>query len=154
MASELTQTEEATTIDLTGLPEPVVQQVKQLVREARQKQAQEPAPAGSTVQRPPLMGRFEHLGISISKEELDEAQREAWANFPKSYDGEPGVIGMFAHLGIKTPTLEELQGAHQEELTFSLPAVGRFPTAMTVRAKFTVGGRLQPLSLPDLDDSP
>lgn len=71
MASELTQTEDATTIDLTGLPEPVVQQARR-----------------------------------------------------------------------------------REELADKLSAVGRFPTAMTVRAKFTVVGRLQPLPLPDLDDSP
>lgn len=28
-------------------------------------------------------GMYAHLGISISKEEIDEARREAWANFPR-----------------------------------------------------------------------
>lgn len=35
MASELTHDPESQTVDLTGLPEPVVQRVKELVREAR-----------------------------------------------------------------------------------------------------------------------
>ena len=82
MASELTNTEDATSVDLTGLPEPVVQQVKKLVQEARQKQALEPLPA----ERPPLMGRFEHLGLKMpSLEEFEEARREMWANFPRDF---------------------------------------------------------------------
>ena len=28
-------------------------------------------------------GMFAHLGPSISKEEMDEASRECWANFPR-----------------------------------------------------------------------
>ena len=66
------------TVDLTGLPESVVQQVMQLVQQARQKQA-------------------------------EEAE-----NLPKPGDGQPGIIGMFAHLGIKTPTLEEFEEARRE----------------------------------------
>lgn len=74
----------ANLIDLTGLPEPVVRSIKQLVESLREttavaEQPQTPAP------RPPLMGRFAHLGISISKEEIDEAQREMWANFPREF---------------------------------------------------------------------
>ncbi len=29
------------------------------------------------------LGALAHLNISISKEEIDEARREAWANFPR-----------------------------------------------------------------------
>lgn len=30
-------------------------------------------------------GALAHLNISISKEEFDEARREAWANFPREH---------------------------------------------------------------------
>ena len=39
MATDLTHHQSPQMVDLTGLPEPVVQQVKQLVEEARQQQA-------------------------------------------------------------------------------------------------------------------
>lgn len=74
-----------TTIDLTGLPEPVVREVQRIVQEARQKQAE----AAATGERPPLMGRFAHLGWSFPKEEIDEAQREMWANFPREFPDPP-----------------------------------------------------------------
>ena len=45
-------------------------------------------PSGST-ERPPLRGRFADLKLSIPKEDIDEAQREAWANFPRDFP-EPG----------------------------------------------------------------
>ena len=35
------------------------------------------------------MGMFAHLGLSISKEEIDEARREAWANFPRDLPESP-----------------------------------------------------------------
>jgi len=57
-----------------------------LVQEARRKQAEETAVAG---ERPPLMGRFAHLGWSFPKEEIDEAQREMWANFPREFPDPP-----------------------------------------------------------------
>ena len=31
------------------------------------------------------LGALAHLNISISKEEIDEARREAWANFPREH---------------------------------------------------------------------
>ena len=40
MAPKLEQTPRPTTIDLTGLPEPVVEQVQRIVEEARQQQDQ------------------------------------------------------------------------------------------------------------------
>ena len=36
----------------------------------------------SSVARTPLRGRFANLGPAPSAEEIDEARREAWANFP------------------------------------------------------------------------
>ena len=35
--------------------------------------------------RKSLSGALSHLNISISKEELDEARREMWTNFPREH---------------------------------------------------------------------
>lgn len=83
MGTELTNGPTPHTIDVTGLPEQTVRQVLQIVREAREKQALV-VPTASTI-RPPLRGRFEYLGYSVPKEVIDEAQREAWANFPRDF---------------------------------------------------------------------
>lgn len=82
MATDMTPT----TIDLTGLPEPVVREVRRIVQEDRRKQAEE---AEATGERPPLRGRFAHFGWSFPKEEIDEAQREMWANFPREFPDPP-----------------------------------------------------------------
>ena len=78
------------TIDLTGLPEPVVREVQRIVREAREQQfgPAATAPAGPE-RRPPLRGRFAHFGWTFPKEEIDEAQREMWANFPRDFPDQP-----------------------------------------------------------------
>lgn len=87
MATDPTQMP-PTTIDLTGLPAPVVDQVLRIVEEARRQLAEEAS--GSTAKaRLPLRGRFEHLGYSIPKEVIDEAQREAWAGFPRDFPEPP-----------------------------------------------------------------
>ena len=31
------------------------------------------------------MGMFEHLGLDITREMIDEARKEAWANFPREF---------------------------------------------------------------------
>jgi hypothetical protein len=79
MESEPNPTPAKTTVDLTGLPDPVVQSIQQLVESLRAAPPAPPAP------RPPLVGRFAHLGWSFPKEDFDEAQREAWANFPRDF---------------------------------------------------------------------
>ena len=69
------------TIDLSGLPEQVAQSIRHLVDSIREK-----LPSGEpTPQRPPLRGRFADLKLSIPAEHLDEARREAWANFPRDF---------------------------------------------------------------------
>jgi hypothetical protein len=40
-------------------------------------------PQVPTPQRKGLRGRFAHLGIHISAEDIDVARKEAWANFPR-----------------------------------------------------------------------
>jgi hypothetical protein len=37
--------------------------------------------------RPITLGRFAHLGIRISADEIDAARRETWAGFPRETDG-------------------------------------------------------------------
>jgi hypothetical protein len=70
-----------TTIDVTGLPEPVIRSIQQLVETLRE----DPKPTPEPPKRPPLIGRFAHLGYSFPKEMIDEAQRECWANFPRDF---------------------------------------------------------------------
>jgi len=75
---------ESVTVDLTGLPEPVIRSIRQLVESLRRVSP----PEGGAKQphaRRPLLGRFEHLNLDFTKEEIDEAQREMWANFPREF---------------------------------------------------------------------
>ena len=73
-----------TVVDLTGLPEPVVRSICQLVAELKQTVPVEPP---LTAVRAPLVGRFAHMkvGPSFAKEMFDEAKREAWAGFPRGF---------------------------------------------------------------------
>ena len=82
MANETVTAQPPTLLDLSGLPDPVVRSLQQLVESLRaapvvQSDTNEKAP------RQPLVGRFAHLGISVPKEAVDDAQREAWAGFPR-----------------------------------------------------------------------
>ena len=86
MSHELPNSPSSATIDVSGLPEPVVQSIKQLVDSLREEMPREPK---STPQRPPLRGRFADLKLSIPKEDIDAARREAWAKFPREFP-EPG----------------------------------------------------------------
>ena len=88
MASDVTPSPSSAILDLTGLPEPVVKSIKQLVESLREGIASQDHP-GATYQPPPLRGRFADLKLAIPKEDLDEAQREAWQNFPREFP-EPG----------------------------------------------------------------
>jgi hypothetical protein len=72
----------STVIDLSGLPEPVIRSIRQLVADLQAVPPQTP-PAAPV--RQPLIGRFAHLGLSFSREEIDEARRELWANFPREF---------------------------------------------------------------------
>ena len=75
----------SSTIDLTGLPEQVAQSIKLLVDSIRER-----LPSGEpTPQRLPLRGRFADLRLSIPAAHIEEARREAWANFPRDFP-EPG----------------------------------------------------------------
>ncbi len=84
MATDITNTPTSTIVNLAGLPEPVVQSIKHLVEALREGQPKEDQPK-ATQPRPSLIGRFADLQLSIPKEDIDEAQREAWANFPRAF---------------------------------------------------------------------
>ena len=63
---------------------PVVQSIQQLVDSLREEMPVE-APKPSLQRRLPLRGRFAFLNLSIPKEDIDAAQREAWAAFPREF---------------------------------------------------------------------
>jgi hypothetical protein len=71
------------TIDLTGLPERVVRQVREIVEEARREQAKHVPEQEGKAERPSLFGRYAQPGIPLTQEEFKKARREAWANFPR-----------------------------------------------------------------------
>ncbi len=88
MGSEITPTPDSTVLDLSGLPQPVVKSIKQLVESLREGIASQ-GRSGAMSQPASLRGRFADLRLSIPKGDLDEAQREAWQNFPRELP-EPG----------------------------------------------------------------
>ncbi len=72
MASDVTPSPSSAIIDLTGLPEPVVRSIKQLVESLREGIAGQ-VNGSATSQPPSLRGRFADLNLTIPKEDLDEA---------------------------------------------------------------------------------
>ena len=80
--NEMETTTETTTVDLTGLPEPVIASIKQLVTSLRNGNT---SSAEKKAEPPLLRGRFSQDGASFTKEDFDEAQREMWANFPRDF---------------------------------------------------------------------
>ena len=71
---------ETTSIDVTGVPEPLVEDIRRLIRTIRERL---PTPSSGVPTRPALRGRFADLTITVPKEHIDEAQTEAWTNFPR-----------------------------------------------------------------------
>jgi len=82
MASGITPASGSTILDLAGLPEPVVKSIKQLVESLREGIASQ-GHSGAMSRPAPLRGRFADLRLSIPKEDIDEAKREAWQDFPR-----------------------------------------------------------------------
>jgi hypothetical protein len=71
------------TIDVSGLPEPVVRVVRELVETLRDNPSG-PAVAATAAARKPLAGRLAHLNLKVpTLSEFQEARRESWANFPR-----------------------------------------------------------------------
>jgi hypothetical protein len=90
MANEIRPSPSPIILDVSGLPEPVVQSIMQLVKSLRAGIANR-GPSGPPGQPPPLWGRFAHLDLSIPKENIDEAQSDAWQDFPRAFpvSGQP-----------------------------------------------------------------
>lgn len=68
--------EEAVLVKLQQLPLEKQQEMLDFAEFLSQK-AEKKTPLKSSA------GALAHLNVSISKEEIDEARREAWANFPR-----------------------------------------------------------------------
>jgi hypothetical protein len=69
------------TIDVSGLPETVVRDIRQLVETLRNGSAQSPQ---VPTPRKSLRGCLAGKGLKIpTLEELEEVRREMWANFPR-----------------------------------------------------------------------
>jgi hypothetical protein len=66
-----------TSLDVTGLPPTVVSDLQRLVDTLRA----EPRPTS----RPLLRGIFAEEGKDVTKEMIDEARREMWAQFPRDF---------------------------------------------------------------------
>ena len=50
-----------------------------------------PSAKAAAAPRKSAFGMFEHLGVNITREMIDEARKEAWANFPREFpQGENG----------------------------------------------------------------
>ena len=74
----------STLLDLSDLPAPVVQSIRQLVDSLRADRA-----GGTPIERKPLMGRFAHLATgSLSPEEFKAMRREAWGAAPETVGDE------------------------------------------------------------------
>ena len=83
MASELTPASASAIVDLTGLPEPAVKSIAAC--EIASRGDRKSGPLSSMLpQLASLRGRFADLGLSIPKEDIDLAQREAWRRSPWS----------------------------------------------------------------------
>lgn len=84
MTTEPARTLDPILIDLAGLPEPIIKSIKQLVDSLREEMPSEETTQG-TRDRPPLRGRFADLKLSVPREDIDEARRDAWKNFPREF---------------------------------------------------------------------
>jgi hypothetical protein len=82
VASEITPTSGSSILDLSGLPEPVIRSIKQLVESLREGIAIQ-GQFGTKPQSPALRRRFADLRLSIPFEDIDAAQREAWQDFQR-----------------------------------------------------------------------
>jgi hypothetical protein len=72
-----------TTVDLSGLPGPVIESIKQLVESLR---AVQPGTGQPEVSTRSIIGLFADQGNPTpSLEEFQDARREAWANFPREF---------------------------------------------------------------------
>ena len=74
----------STTIDLAGLPEPVIQSIKQLVASLREGVVSAPKPEQPKV-RPTLRGMYNQPAPLYTPEMFKRDRLEAWANFPREF---------------------------------------------------------------------
>lgn len=71
------------TIDVSGLPGPVVESIRRLVESLR---AAQPGATRPEVATRSIIGLFADQGVPTpSLEEFQDARREMWANFPREF---------------------------------------------------------------------
>ena len=77
-------------IDASGLPEPVIRDIRQLVETLRSRHAaQNPAPPDG--ERKPLRGCLAGQGLKIpTLQEIEDVRREMWSDFPRETPDEVG----------------------------------------------------------------
>ncbi len=71
-----------------GIDDTILQKLRLLPPEEQQKVAELVESLAATRPKGPRknpMGMFAHRGIHIPAEVIDEARREAWANFPREF---------------------------------------------------------------------
>jgi hypothetical protein len=74
----------STTVDLSGLPDPVVESIKQLVESVRAAQSRADRSEATAVQS--IIGLFADQGIPTpSLEEFQQARHEMGADFPREF---------------------------------------------------------------------
>lgn len=73
-----------TQLDVTGLPDPVVEDLRRLVQTLETSLTAEVSPPPIT-NRSSLRGRFAASNLSIPREAIDEARREVWSGFPREF---------------------------------------------------------------------
>jgi hypothetical protein len=72
-----------TTIDVTGLPEPVIRDIRRLVDTLRSRLVG-PQPTGEEGQRKLLRGCLAGRGLTIpTLQDIDDVRREMGSNFPR-----------------------------------------------------------------------
>jgi hypothetical protein len=71
---------------MTQLQQDVIAKIQDLPPEDLEKVlhfVEKLTPTPAAPQRRSLRGRFAHLGVHITAHDIDEARKEAWANFPR-----------------------------------------------------------------------
>lgn len=78
---KLTIIEHAILAKLRALPPDKQQEVLAFVESLQQSNCQPPEP--NPQPRRSIVGLWDHLGVDITEEDIDEARREMWGNFPR-----------------------------------------------------------------------
>jgi hypothetical protein len=83
MATLPTQDRRAITLDVSGLPEPIIESIRQLVDSVRSRLGAT-GTAAAMIERQSLRGCLAGQGLRIpTLQEVDDLRREMWSSFPR-----------------------------------------------------------------------